>query len=59
MVMFLWLKMRTGFRLLSNAVLPERNPLYELDDRMEEDFKKMLYGSDWDGGSMQLQVGLV
>lgn len=42
-------------RLLSNAVLPEANPLLELDDsRLDDDFQRMLY--DWDNHLGALQV---
>ncbi len=40
--------------LLSNAVLPERNPLLELGERIEDDFQKMMY--EWDSNLVGLQV---
>ena len=43
------------FRLLSNAGLPEMNPLLDLgDDTGEDDFQKML--SDWESHIDTLQV---
>lgn len=42
------------FSLLSNAVLPEANPLLELGSHVEEDFQKMLY--DWETHMGALQA---
>lgn len=40
--------------LLSNAVLPETNPLLELDNSIEEDFQQVL--NEWESHIGALQV---
>ena len=42
------------FSLLSNAGLPEINPLLELDETLADDYQKML--SEWENQMETLQV---
>ncbi len=44
------------FRLLSNAGLPEINPLLELDSALVDDYQKML--NEWETQMGSLQVSL-
>ncbi len=44
------------FRLLSNAGLPEINPLLELDSSLVDDYQKML--NEWETQMGSLQVFL-
>ena len=45
------------FSLLSNAGLPEMNPLLELGNGVEDDFQKML--NEWENHMDSLQVSII
>ena len=50
-------KLSLTFSLLSNAGLPEMNPLLELGNGVEDDFQKML--NEWENHMDSLQVSLM